>query len=937
MRTSHRSRFRTAALAAATLAIASACGKSGPDPAASKQSYQSALTKFNKGDLRSARIDLLTALKQDQNNADARILFARVLLARGNGIQAQAEIEKAVKAGYPQTKANHLLAHAQLLQNNPRRALELADPKINDPEFAAYAARMRGRAKIGLNDKDGALAEFQQASTLAPTDPEVWADLARFRAASGDLTGAIAFADKSLAAAPDNTPALMLKAELVRASQGVAASLPFYDKVIATDANNVEALLKRAATLGDLNREKDARADIKRVKGLQPNNPLALYLEAVLEAKANRWDKAQQILNDTKNTLANYPPAQLLQGFVALQLNNPTKAAEALTKVVAATPDNPAGRRLLAFAQLRTNDARSALQTLAPFAQQPPEKLDPGMLALLGSAYAQAGQMQNAERYLQLSANSAGDNQARAPIQTQLAMTKLAQGDAQGAEQELQRALTSNPNSAQALISLAMLRMNERRLPDAVAITDKLVQVAPDLALGYNLRAAAKLGMGDAKAAETDFRKAVQVDPKYTDARRNLAKLLFGQNRIDDGVKELEGVLSVEPNDLQSLQILAQVAASRGKKDQSIEYLRRGVAAQPGSIPARAMLVEAYVRNNQIDRALNEANNLFNANPKDPRAAQLLAATQVAAKQPGLAVKTLRDFADKNPTLPIARVIYARALRATNQPQLARAAYDEALSIPQAPVALILNDLVALELQARNVPGALKAAERLRTEGKQPVLADKLTGDIQSAAGNLPAALAAYQRVYAQAKTGQAAALVVGTLTRMGRVPDAIATIDQYRKANPRDPLGAVMLGDIQLARRDWRGAVATYQSIANTPAAQNPIILNNLAWALSQLNDPRALPTAAAAYRAAPQAPAILDTYGWLLVAGGTDRKQGLILLEQAARGLPGDPGVQLHLGQAYKMTGDSARARQQLTMLAQKAPPPFNQQARAELASIR
>lgn len=929
-----RARSRGAAIAAATaLVLLAGCSKSdGPDPKASQDSYKKAAASFDRGDLRSARIDLLSALKSDKNNKDARILFARVLLARGAGVQAQTEIERALASGYPRDRAQHLLAHAYLLQNNPVRALQLAEARNVPEEFQGYAARMRGRAQAGLNRPQEADREFQRAAELSPRDPAVWVDLARYRIAARDIPRAVAAIDQALIVSPNSSEALMLKGGIVRATQGLQGALPYYNRIVATDANNIEARLERAATFGDLNRPKDAKADLDHVLGLQPGHPLALYLQAMMEAKGGRFNEAQQILNNTKNTLENYLPAQMLQGFVALQLNNPAKAVEAFSKVVASQPQALGGRRLLAYAQLRSNNPTAAIATLEPFTKIEPQKLDPGMLALMGSAFAQGGRMKEAQNYLELSKKLSGN---RAPVDTQLAMTKFAQGNVAGAEVDLQNALQSNPNSTQALTSLTLVRLNERKYQEALAASNRLIKASPKMPAAYNLRAAALLGMRDVKGAEANFRQALQIDPNYGEARRNLAQLFLATNRIDQGRQELEALTAKNSNDAASFGLLAAIAGSKGQTDQRLDYLRRAVIARPNAIEPRAALTQAYVQAGQTDRALTEAGALARTNGDNPGVVQLLAAVQLAAKQPAAAVQTMRAFADKNPESAPARAIYARALRAAGQPTQARAAYEEALKLPNAPAEAILVDLIQLEVGARNIPAALAAANRLKA--RQPILGDKAIGDIQFAAGNASEGIAAYQRIYAKQKNAQTLALVASAQARSGRMNDAMATVEAHRRANPRDAAAGAVLADLQIARGDWRGAVASYAALQNTPIGRNPVVLNNYAWALGQVKDKRAVPVAAQAYKLAPRQPAVMDTYGFLLVSTGANPKQGLQLLQQAAKGAPNDGGIRLHLAQAYRANGNPGEARKQLEMVAQRGGPQYAPLARQALATLR
>ena len=75
-----------------------------------------------------------------------------------------------------------------------------------------------------------------------------------------------------------------------------------------------------------------------------------------------------------------------------------------------------------------------------------------------------------------------------------------------------------------------------------------------------------------------------------------------------------------------------------------------------------------------------------------------------------------------------------------------------------------------------------------------------------------------------------------------------------------------------------------------------NVRVLNNLAWALAELKDAKALGYAERAYRLAPNSPEVVNTYGWVLVQRG-DTGRGLELLRKAVDLAPADADKRLRL----------------------------------------
>ena len=883
------------------------------DAASSAAAYDRASQRFEAGDLRAARVELLNALKENQNNAAARLLYARVLLARGDGVAAQTEIERAIRAGAPKASTLHLTANALILQRQFSRALDTARAAAVPPQFASYAARMRGRAHAALRADTPARAEFERAARLGPSNPDNHVDLARYYASKREVPAAVASVDRALALSNRNVPALLLKGDLVRATQGLEPSLAFFNRALAVDPNNIEALLERAATLGDLRREAPARADIEKVKGLAPDHPLALYLEAVLAARAGKYQDAQALLGRTKGILDRYPPAQLLQGMVSFQLGNFGQASEAFTRVVAAAPGNPIGLRLLGMTQLRRGDARGALATLRPLEARP--NLDAGTLSLLGSAYARTGDYAKAQTFLERASALAPGRQTQ--LDTQIAMTRAAQGDIGGAEAGLQQVLREDPNSLQALVSLSAVKLRERDFRAAGLTAERIVKAHPQLPIGYNLRGAAQLGLRNTKAAEANFRTALQRKPDYADARRSLAQLLLVTNRVEEGRKELGVLIQQQPNDVRTMMLLAGVAASRNNLAERVDWLRRAAIAAPQAFEPRAALVQTYAAAQQPNRALTEATALARTNGRDPRALQLLAAAQLQARQPAASVATLNRLVAQQPQSKAARVLLARAQTLSNSPAQARSTLEAALRLPGPGTEQVYVDLIALDLRARRFDDALATAARLRAATPRKLAAEKLIGDVNLAANRPAAALAVYRRVRAQSDTTQTATLVATAQFRSGDRAGALATLEEQARRNPRDPLARAALADFHLQTRNWRAAVATYEAMrrAGGAAANDPGILNNLAWAYNQIGDRRAIALAAEAHKRAPRAAVIQDTYGLILVNTGTNPKQGLALLQQAVRATPRNPNMRFNLAQAYRANNQRAEAVREVT----------------------
>ncbi|HEX7876906.1 MAG TPA: tetratricopeptide repeat protein, partial [Sphingobium sp.] len=84
------------------------------------------IAALGKGDARTARVELMNAIRAHPRSVAARIAQARALLDLGDGDGARAEIERARRLGGSMAATRHLMAEALLLQGDADRALQEA-------------------------------------------------------------------------------------------------------------------------------------------------------------------------------------------------------------------------------------------------------------------------------------------------------------------------------------------------------------------------------------------------------------------------------------------------------------------------------------------------------------------------------------------------------------------------------------------------------------------------------------------------------------------------------------------------------------------------------------------------------------------------------------------------------------------------------------------
>jgi predicted Zn-dependent protease len=213
----------------------------------------------------------------------------------------------------------------------------------------------------------------------------------------------------------------------------------------------------------------------------------------------------------------------------------------------------------------------------------------------------------------------------------------------------------------------------------------------------------------------------------------------------------------------------------------------------------------------------------------------------------------------------------------------------------------------ASTLQAGQLEKAAGYIERLRQAAPTEQITHVLEGDLAMAQKRYSQALEHYR---AASVSGTNAALVLaqynaGVQAGVAR-PEKV--LEDWLAKNPQDVGVTTALAEHRHRNGDVAGAIKLYEGVL-AASPDTPLVLNNLAVLYQAKGDPRALEMARKANALAPAAPAIQDTYGWLLVEGGRV-DEGLALLRDAVRQLPGNAEVQYHYGAALAKKGNTAEA---------------------------
>ena len=442
----------------------------------------------------------------------------------------------------------------------------------------------------------------------------------------------------------------------------------------------------------------------------------------------------------------------------------------------------------------------------------------------------------------------------------------------------------------------------------------------------------------EAIATLQDVLSKAEPSDQSLDLKITLAKMLLATGNNVGARTLVEEVLTEQPTQPDALKMQAAWQIEADDTDAATGALRTALDQNPQDAAAMTLIANAYSRAGQPGLAKDFYAQAVEASGNAPtetlRYAQLLMGEKRYLPAEDILVAALRLAPTNTDILITLGQLYLQtedfnrvqgvvgtlrrigsdaAIQAANGIEAERlsgqSGIDSALSFlddlatgAESNLATKIG-LVRARLNIKDKTGALSLARALKNENPDDETLDFVLASTQVANGDLDAAATLYRDLLATNPIRPRIWLELSRLELRQGDPDAAeATIDEGLGHLPKNP--ELLWAKASLAERDGNidGAIDIYQALYEDNS-NSIVVANNLASLLATYReDEESLNRAwsiARRFREA-NAPALMDTFGWILHRR-ENSAEALPYLEAAAKGLPEDAIVQYHLGQAY------------------------------------
>ena len=882
----------------------------------SQKYYEEALEFLRKDSVPEAVIQLRNALQQDPNNLSARIEMGRALLMQNQPRAAIKELEAAQAMGADENLLLNPLAQAYLEVAEPEHVLSGFVAHGHKPQVDGELLLQQAEAYLAMSDPKRAEEAYLSAGTLLPVDPRPILGRSRIQMARGKSAESMQLIEEALRLAPDSFDVWMFKGLAHRDHHQYPDAIKAFERALQINPSSGRALSARAAMWIDLGEMDKAKADLETAKELDSNLLETVYLRTLILFRDGHIDEARQLLRESAEQIqlikedfrAKLPETMLMLGVVAYFEGNYSEAITLLKNYLAKVPGNSGAVRYLAASYVELEEGGNAIALIRPNANAEMPR-DPTLLSLLAESYRMVGNHAAAEKAyetaLQLAPNAAG-------LGVRLAVARLDAGRAAAAVSELEDLTKHFPDLSEAWCQLARVYVKTGNLKRATEIAELLSERFKDQAEVENVVGATYMAGGELEKARLHLTHAQSLDATLIMPQINLARLLRMQGDEASAEAQYRSTLERFPQQTTAMLELTEMLLEHGEVAEASDRVKQVLDKQPNLFAAHELKIKlTFAANRDKEDIRNTVYDLLKAFPNSPQA-QLLG---------GRAYRALGQTAD-------ARVRFRRAVElAEFDAETLYAAANQQYAIADFTGALWTLTKAEQASPEHMGVGVLKAA--VLVELKEFVKADEVikqlldkhgkTAEIMTVRGDMlmgqqqaPQAVEAYQQAYQVTPNQTTLQTLFRAQVAANQIADANRLMQEWLAKHSTDLSSMHLFAQMLMREKRWDEARKAYEAL-QAAGTEDIVMLNNLAVCYQHLKDPRALPTAEAAFKKAPKDPSVADTYGWILLEAG-EVDEALALLREAFARASTSPAIRYHIGLALARLGREAEAKDEV-----------------------
>lgn len=893
------------------VATLSAC-----DQSKSVEEYiQSGQTHFNNKEWKSAIIEFKNAIKQDPENASARAKLGETYLKTYSANAAIKELTRAIKLGHNKTELLIPLGQAYRQSNEFGKIIEDINVETSQtPNEQARILALRATAYLSINNTEEALNALNKAKKLDDNATEVRLAWATFEGRRGNTAEQKTWLTPLLEREGGVADAWTQMGQIENSANNFDAAEKAYSRSIEL-RQLVHIDYARRAFIRVANKDlKGAQADIDALKEAGANWPMVGHIDGVIAFQEGKIEEAKSKFQAVLSRASQFSPSQFMLASIHFNNKNYQGAVTLLDRYTSVSPYQVRPNLIYASSLLQLNQVNKAMVVLDRLQARYPE--NHLVLTLLGNAYIRQRQTDKAIEVLN---KAVALKPEHAESRLQLGVTLLTdKATREKGQQELLVAINLNPNFLQAEMILFRSYLDEKRFADARELAMNLEKKNTDDSQGANMVALTYLAEDKKDKALTKLNDTLEQFPGDFPTTHNLARLHLKDNDLGTAKKLYEAILEKESSNLQALNQLAVIAAREKNKDQMMLRLTQAQERNPDEVSPRIALASQYLRQNENSKAVSVLNGAKPEQKEMPAHILLMAQGKLAVGEIQHAARLLNGLIVSNPDIPAAHFLLARSYSSENKPKEMRASLQKTIDLQ--PEHFAANVIMArLDLFEGKVDEFKKRVTVLDKAFPENPQVQFFKAKIASGDSNYGGAIDTLSSLMAQTPNTEIIIDLSRNQWQSGDKQGAITGLQLWVEEKTDDSKAMMLLAQFYMADDRLEEAKTTYETL-NGLAADNPVVLNNLAWLLGDTNPEQGIKYALKALSLTPNNAFAQDTLAMLYMKTKEFGK-ALTYSAKAATALPNNAEVQFNYASVLAANNQVDKAKKLLNDMLETA----------------
>lgn len=611
------------------------------------------------------------------NNRDAQLAIGHICLEAGMLDDAWQIAKNVLGRNRDDADAKLLMANTDAARGMlPMAILELEELVKERPELPGVHVNL-GLLYAASGKNQYAVPQLQQALVLEPTSFDARKALAAIYLSTGRAGEAEQLYRAAVKDHPDSVGALLTLAQFLVLQNRISDAEQVYKNLVQVQHNSVQSRFALASFYVQQQRAGEARNIDEQIIRDDKDFYQAPLQMAELDLNAGDISRADSTLAALPQDRKHNLDVEFVQARVMLAEHKPQQAAE-LLEASLRQGNSASGHYLLGAAYSQIGDMerakgelqaaisadahyldayvslaqmmldrgepKASLQYSHLALQQAPNRSD--LLLLMGSAYANLGDMANAEKNFQAYAKAAPQS---SEVLNRLGFLRVMQWRNADAIAYFEKALQVDAHDYEALdgiISTLILSGEKEKAVQRV----RAELARQDSAEVLNIAGKATMEIGDLNSAEDFLKKALAKSPNNFASYVVLGSLYARKKQAPQAVQAYESALKIRKNDVGLLTMLGMLYQGQGNVKAALEVYNRALDIEPNSGVVANNLAWIYADSlGDMDKALELARRAKAAMPNVPNVTDTLGWIYARRQLNEMAIPLLREAVKSDP------------------------------------------------------------------------------------------------------------------------------------------------------------------------------------------------------------------------------------------------------------------------------------------------